>query len=896
MTIRNLDSLLRPRSVAVIGASPRPDSVGGVVLRNIRAGGFRGPVMPVNPKYQAIDDLPVYPDVGSLPEAPDLAVIATPATTVPGLIATLGDRGTKAAIVISAGFGASEEGRRRTQHMLDGARPHLLRVLGPNCVGLIAPHHALNASFAHLSPPAGNIAFLVQSGAIVTSVIDWAAARRVGFSHLVSMGEMADVDFGDMLDYLASDTESAAILLYMEAVTNARKFMSAARLAARNKPVIVIKAGRHADSARAATSHTGVLAGTDAVYDAAFRRAGLLRVDELDELFAAAATLSAAPRPEGDRLAILTNGGGLGVLAVDALIGQGGRLATLSDETIARLDGALPPTWSRDNPVDIIGDATPERYAVGLEALLSDRNADAVLVLNCPTAITSGLAAAQAVIDTVGGRRRCILTSWVGEATAREARTLFAQHRIPSFGTPEQAVRGFMHLVRYKRNQELLAETPPSIPEDFPTDSAAARAVIRRVLADGRTVLTEPESQAVLRAYGVPLVPTEVAETPAAAAEIATRLNTPVVLKILSPDITHKSDVGGVALDLKEPGEVETAATAMLARVRRHKPGARIEGFVVQPMIRRRNAHELIVGVSEDAQFGPIVLFGQGGTAVEVVADRAIALPPLNLKLARELMAQTRVYRLLKGYRDRPAAALDAIAITLMKVAQLAADVGEVVELDINPLLADEQGVMALDARVRVRPSDRPASARLAIRPYPRELEEVVSGPDGRRLLLRPVRPEDEPAFRRGFAKLSPESIRLRFFAPLRELSHGMAARLTQIDYDREMALVLADPGPAPSAEIYGVVRISADPDGEQAEFAVTVRDDMAGRGLGEMLLRRIIAYARGRGIRLIFGDVLAENAPMLDLCRRLGFALEYHPGDPGLVRASLSLSSGTPA
>jgi acetyltransferase len=886
MTIRNLDRLFEPSSVALIGASDRDGSIGKVVLRNLREGGFKGGIALVNPKYQAIAGLPCHAGIGQLPATPDLAIIATPAATVPELVDQLARRGTKAAVILSAGFGGAE-GRAMKERILAAARPHLVRLVGPNCVGMLAPAIGLNASFAHLMPAKGNLAFLSQSGAIITSVIDWAKARNIGFSYLVSMGEMADVDFGDMLDYLAGDGGTSAILLYMEAVTNARKFMSAARRAARLKPVIVIKAGRHGEAARAVASHTGALAGSDAVYDAAFERAGLLRVFDLDALFEATETLAMARKPPGDRLAILTDGGGIGILATDALLDLGGRLAELAPETVARLDAAQPPGWSRGNPVDIVGDAPAQRYTDALTILLEDKGADAILVLNCPTAVTSAVEAARAVIDAVGSHDRCILTNWVGDETAQAARRLLIEAGLPTYDTPEHAVRAFTHMVRFHRNQERLMETPPSLPDTFATDPTAVRAIIDDVLAAGRTLLSAPESRAVLRAYGVPTVSEVIADSPTAARQCAENMNAPVALKILSPDITHKSDVGGVVLGLATPAAVEAAAVAMLERVQLKQPAARLSGFALQPMVNRPLAQELIVGVSEDAQFGPVILFGHGGVAVETIGDRAIALPPLNLKLAHELMGRTRVHRLLSGFRDRPAAALDQIALVLLKVSQLTVDFGEITELDINPLLADHEGVLALDARVRVRRFDGPAATRLSIRPYPSELEEMLTATDGTRFLLRPIRPEDEPQLVAGFAQLSPQSIRMRFFSTMRELTHNLAARLTQIDYDREMALVLTDPGPTGRQPIYGVVRLAADPDNERAEYAIVVRDDMAGRGLGMLLMRRMLAYAERCGIKEIFGDVLAENKRMLDITRRLDFAAERLSGQPDIVRVT---------
>jgi acetyltransferase len=899
MTTRNLDYLFKPRSIALIGAGKRPSSVGAVLAHNLFNAGFDGPVMPVNPKHRAIEGVLAYPDVASLPVTPDLAVIATPAATVPGIVEQLAARGTRAAVIITAGFeeGADEQGKGLRQAFLDAARPKMLRILGPNCLGVLVPGVGLNASFAQLHPRPGKLAFVAQSGAMVTAVLDWASARGIGFSHLVSLGDMADVDFGDMLDYLANEPDTRAILLYVEAVTAARKFISAARAASRTKPVIVVKAGRHAEGARAAASHTGALAGSDAVYDAVFRRAGMLRVLGLDELFAAVETLDMARPPRGDRLAIVTNGGGMGVLATDALMDRGGRLAELAEDTRAALDRVLPATWSHANPVDIIGDAPASRYRDALQIVLRDPGVDAVLVLNCPTAIASGAEAARAVIDTAcTDHCPTLLTSWVGDGFAEQGRRLFVEHRLPTYETPGNAVEAFVYLVDYDRRQQALMQTPPSESEDFSPQPARVRAILDKALEKRREWLLEPEAKAVLAAYGVPVVETRSAETPAAAAALAAAIGGPTALKVVSPDITHKSDVGGVALDLQGPTAVRERAEAMAKQLSVSHPEAKLVGFTVQPMVHRPGAYELIVGAMQDAQFGPVLLFGHGGTAVEVVNDKAIGLPPLNMRLAREMMEHTRIFRLLRGYRGLPAANLDAIAMTLLRISQLVIDIPEILELDINPLLADEYGVMALDARVKVAPAHGPAEARLAIRPYPKGLEEPIALEDGRTLLLRPIVPEDELALQAAFARLSPEEIRLRFFAPMKSLPHVQAARFTQIDYDREMALVLTEPGRPGRTEIYGVVRLYADPDNERAEYAIIVGRELSGLGLGRRMMERIVDYARGRGIGEIFGDVLQENAPMLRLCRELGFSESRCPEEQGIVRVTLPLGeSGHP-
>jgi acetyltransferase len=891
VSIRNLKALFQPRSVALIGASRKPHSVGKVLARNLFHSGFEGPIMPVHPQQEAVECVLAYPSVRDLPRVPDLGVIATPPDVVADVVRNLGEMGTRAAVIITAGFGEGgrEDGQARRQAVLDAARPYTLRLVGPNCVGLMLPSLGLNASFAHISPLKGDLAFVTQSGAMVTAMLDWATPRGIGFSHIVSLGDKIDVDFGDTLDYLASDGRTRAILLYVEAITDARKFMSAARAAARTKPVIVIKGGRQAEGAKAVSSHTGALAGSDAVYDAAFRRAGMLRVYDLRELFDAAETLATSPPVTGERMAILTNGGGLGVLAVDALIGGGGKLAELSQDTLDKLNAVLPATWSGGNPVDIIGDAPGERYAKALKALLDEPEADAVLVLNCPVAVADSTDAAHAVIRTLGGRRHPVFTSWLGEGAAREARQLFSGRRIPSYETPEDAVRGFLHLMRYRRNQGELMETPPSIPNDFEPDPAAARKPVETALAAGNEWLSEADSKAVLAAYGLPIVETRTASNPEEAVQAAEGIGFPVALKILSPDITHKSEVGGVKLELEDADGVRAAAEAMLRRVARNRPDATVDGFTVQRMVRRAGAHELIIGATEDVLFGPVLLFGQGGTAVEVLRDQCLALPPLNMNLARRMIADTRVYRLLEGYRDQPRAALDEIAMALIKLSQLIIDLPEIAEVDINPLLADDKAVVALDARIKVRQPTAAGTRRLAIRPYPKQLEERTQTYDGLEVMLRPIRPEDEPALREAFKKLSPEDVRLRFFTPIRELSHQFAARLTQIDYNREMALVATTPDKP--EDLLGVVRIAMDPDNRRGEYAVVVRSDLKGRGLGYLLMERIIAYARARGTAEVVGDVLAENRGMLEMCKELGFDQHHDPEDPQLVHVRLTLN-----
>ena len=887
MTVRNLEFLFRPKSVALIGASGKPHSVGATALQNLLSGGFCGPVMAVNPKHKQLGDVPIYKNVASLPTTPELALICTPPATVPGLIAELGERGTRAAIVLSAGlslpFGNS--GKNVRDAMLDAARPYLLRILGPNCVGLIVPAIGLNASFAHTSALSGKLAFVSQSGALTTAILDWAKSKGIGFSHFVSLGDSADVDFGDVLDYLASDTDTSAILLYVESIRAARKFMSAARAAARNKPVIVVKAGRAPEGAKAAASHTGALAGADDVYDAAIRRAGMLRVYTTEDLFDAAETLARARPVNGNRICIMTNGGGTGVLAADAVALGHGKLAALSDDTLSQLDKILPSTWSHGNPVDIIGDASVERYVETLKLLQRDAQSDTILFLHAPTAIVPSAEIAVAMAPVVSQSPRNVFSCWLGGDAVTEARRIFRDAGIPTYDTPEQAVRGFLQVVDYRSNQSLLMETPPSVQIEFTPDMEAARTIVHAVIAAGRDILTEPEAKTVLAAYGIPVVETRVANGVEDAVLVAQKLGFPVAIKIFSPDITHKSDLGGVVLNLKTADDVRSAAQAMLERIGKLRPEAKLNGFTVQTMVHRRGTFELIVGASTDAVFGPVILFGEGGTAVEVIGDRAIGLPPLNTNLAKDLISRTRISRMLEGYRDHAPADLAAIQHALLQVSQLVCDIEEIVELDINPLLADAAGVLALDARIKV--VAKSVRTQLAIRPYPKALEERVDW-DGQQILLRPIRPEDEPRHSEFFKALTSEDIYFRFFGMVRRPDHTQLARMTQIDYDREMAFVACGGGNC--EQTLGVARAISDPDNMKAEFAIIVRSDLKHKGLGSLLLRKIIRYCQSRGVQELVGETLAENTRMMKLARQLGFSLRTSPDDHE-IRLHLTLA-----
>lgn len=877
MTTRNLDAVFAPKSIALIGASDRPGTVGAVVARNLLTAGFAGRIFLVNQRAQTVEGRAVYTSVASLPEAPDLAIIATPPQTAPSLVAELGARGCHAAVVVSAGFGSHDAPLR--QALLDAARPHLLRVVGPNCLGVQSPRSHVNASFAHVEPAAGKIALVSQSGAILASLLDWAAARAIGFSRVVSLGDMSDVDFGDMLDFLALDAETKAVLLYIENVTHAHKFISAGRIAARGKPVIVVKSGRSQAGARAAATHTGALAGADLVYDAAFRRAGMLRVDDLGDLFDAAAMLASGPRVKGDRLTILTNGGGAGVLAADELEARGGRLAPLSTLALEKLNAVLPPTWSHANPIDIIGDAGEERYLAAMRILLADNAQDALLVMNCPTGVADSLASASAIADLARETSTPVLTCWLGEATARNSRALFEARAVPSFETPDQAVRALMQLVTYRRNQDQLLQTPCVLPHT--SDRAAARRVIEQAMRQGRLVLTEAEAKDVLKAYNLPVVETWIAHTASDAAARATKVGGRVVLKIYSPGISHKSDVGGVALNLQADA-VEREAAAMLERVGPRAPGARLLGFTVQRMVETSGATELLAGLHVDPTFGAVVLFGAGGVAVEVNPDRAMAIAPINAALAGDLIDRTHVAKLLLGYRNVPPANRAAIEAALVALSDLAVENPEIESLDINPLLANASGIVALDARISLRYA--PAHSDLSITPYPASLERTRTIA-GATISFRPIRPEDEHALIAMAAHCDAEDLRFRFHGAVTALTHAMAARLTQMDYDREMAIIALD-----GEAIVGVVHILYDPNFENGEFAILVRTDRQGEGLGGALMSMILDNARAKGCRSVAGNALRQNTQIVALTKALGATIVQSPAADGVVTLQFSL------
>ncbi|MBI1914830.1 MAG: bifunctional acetate--CoA ligase family protein/GNAT family N-acetyltransferase [Planctomycetes bacterium] len=885
----SLDPIFRPRSVAVVGASATPGSVGSILIRNLIENPFGGVVYPVNPKRKAVHGVLCYPDLAAVPEPVNLAVIATPAATVPGVIKECVDRGIPTAIVISAGFSElGPDGRKLETEIKTIAKGHM-RLIGPNCLGVIHPPSNLNASFAASMARPGRIALLSQSGAICTAILDWAQEKHIGFSSFVSVGAMIDVDFADLIDYFADDPQTRSIILYMESIGDVRKFLSAARGVSRTKQVIVVKAGRHEAGARAAASHTGALAGSDDVFDTAFRRAGVLRVRTIAELFSMSEILSMQAQPRGPALAIITNAGGPGVMATDALLLDGGQLAELRPETKAALDAVLPPFWSHANPIDILGDATPQRYRQVVEICTKDDHIDGLLLLLTPQAMTDPTETAREVTAVGQRQRKPVLACWMGGGTVRAGREVFNRASIPTFDAPESAIRAFLHMVQYRRNQELLYETPEAIAEDTSPDEKRVRSVVAAVRAENRTLLTEAEAKEVLSAYGIPVTPTVPCRSVDEAITAAGRIGYPVVLKLLSRTITHKSDVGGVQLNLVNEQAVRQAFEAIWAGVARAVYAGAFEGVTVQPMVKEKG-YELIVGSSVDAQFGPVILFGSGGVLVEVFQDRALGLPPLTRTLARRLMERTKIGKALQGVRGQRSVDMKELETLLVRFAQLVVDFPEVQEIDINPLLASPERLVALDARVLLGSTDLPPQKRprLAIEPYPSRYTAPFRLRDGREVLVRTIRPEDEPLIIAFHAGHSEHTIRMRFFSLVKTLSHESLIRLCHLDYAREMALV-AVWRDAREQHFAAVSRYYLEPESGTAEFAVIVGDAWQGQGLGTHLMERLIAVARERGVRHLKGLVLRENEAMLALMQKMHFKPEYS-AEPDVVVVSMDL------
>ncbi|WP_031484559.1 bifunctional acetate--CoA ligase family protein/GNAT family N-acetyltransferase [Maridesulfovibrio frigidus] len=900
MSVVNLEFLFQPRSIAVIGATNEPDNPGNILMRNLMGGGFLGPVMPVSVNVEAISGVLTYKDVDALPKVPDLAIICRPLEECPEILAKLSARGVKASALIGPGFSKMSEDDKikLSRELMTAANSPHMRILGPKSLGFIIPSLNLNASIAPLPAKAGKIAFVSQSDSFIPTVLDWAHTNDIGFSHVISMGSRIDLTFGDILDYLGSDSQTRSILLYIESINDARDFMSAARAASRNKPVLVIRPGQALQHVTQELSQLGgtMSARSDEVFDVAFRRAGMLRVQTIDGLFDAAQTLASLRQPvRGNRLAIIANGTSAGLTAADGLIRRGGKLAQLSDETITKLDEVFDGAWGKSNPVIIGFDSPGEEYLDAVKVLIKDKGVDAVLVVNVPFAGFSGVKIAETLATGLKKIRRMVLTSWLGSGISRKSRRVFSQAGIPTYDSADQAVRAFMYMAEYQRNQELLTETPDSLPSDFFPDTTTAREIVRKALSEGREDLNDPESHRVLAAYGLPVVETKIAISAREAVIAADELGCPVALKIRSPQISQPYDVGGVVLDLESPEKVWETAATMLTRVNRQRPDAYIEGFTVQKMGRRSRAHELFISASVDPTFGPIIHFGHGGMTREVVRDQAIAMVPLNMSLARELISRTRIFRLLSGTPTQPPIDIEDLCLTLIQVSQLFIDIPQIVNLDINPLYADDTGVLALGAKIRVAECGENCPE-LAIRPYPRELEECVVLKDNRQVTLRPIRPEDEPAHYAFLAQVSDEDMRMRFFGVVRrDFDHKDMSRFTQINYDREMAFIATAIGSSGLPETLGVVRTSTKPDNSEAEFAIVIRSDLKGSGLGSMLFHKIIRYTRERATHWLVGQTLFENKAMQGLSRKFGFEIsENYEEDLVEMRLDCSKEAGS--
>jgi acetyltransferase len=893
--VHKLDRIFKPQRIVLFGANENPKGVGCTVLRNIVGAGYRGVVYPVSPNMEAVLGIHAYPDLKSVPRQADLAVICTAAQQVPDIVRACGEAGVLGLVIVSAGFKeigaegrALEERIREERRRFDG-----MRIIGPNCLGIISPGLSLNVSFATGMPKKGKVAFISQSGALCTSVLDWALDENIGFSYFVSIGNTVDVDFGDLIDYFGEDEGTESIILYVESLREARDFMTAARAFARRKPIIAYKAGRFSESAAAAASHTGAMAGEDSVYEAAFQRCGIARVFEIGDIFDIAELVARYHQPRGARLGIVTNAGGPGVMATDTLIARKGILAELSPATVDALNETMPPFWSHRNPVDVLGDARPKRVAKAVEIVLADPGVDAVLVILTPQAMTNPTATAKTVGDLAATSAKPILAAWLGGASMREGVRILNDLGIATYATPEQAVRAFMTLVEYGRNLDILFETPRDIPVEFPIDRQELRArFLPKLPADGG-ILSEAESKALLKGYGIPVVEPRAALTADEAVLISREIGYPVVIKILSPDITHKTDVGGVVLDLQGEAEVRAAFDRTIASARRHLPEARIDGVTVQRMVQAKQGFEMIVGSKKDPTFGATIMVGMGGVLAEVLRDRALGFPPLNERLARRMCESLQSWPVLQGYRGRPGGNIDRLIETLMRFSYLVADYPEIREMDINPLLVTQQDVIALDARIVVEPAGWGFGrySHLVLRPYPEEYVGPATLKDGTQLVLRPIKPEDEPLWKDLLASCSVETIYARFRALFQWKEHEQATRYCFIDYDREIAIV-AEIEEAGKRKLIGVGRLIADPDHETVEYAVLVADAWQNRGLGGILTDYCYEIAKRWGLKRVVAETASENSRMLALFKNRGFEME-HDSEGTVVEVVKELPEG---
>jgi acetyltransferase len=876
MTTKNLDKLFNPKTIAVIGATNRKGSVGYSLMQNLIMGQYEGIIYPINPNRKSVHGVKAYPSIKEIPDNIDLALIATSASTVPGLVEECGHAGVKGIVIITAGFKeAGKEGEAMCKKILQTAEKYDISIIGPNCLGFIRPKLSLNASFAARMAKPGKIAFISQSGALCTAVLDWSIKQNVGFSYFVSIGSMIDVGFHDLIDYFGQDPETSSILIYMESLTDARKFLSAARAFARAKPIIILKVGKSLEGAKAAMSHTGSITGNDAVFDAAFKRAGIMRVNTIAELFDCTQALAMQKRPLGNRLAVITNAGGPGVIATDALISDNGRLAQLSASTIKKLDKVLPPTWSKGNPVDVLGDAGADRYKESIRLCINDKGIDGLLVILTPQGMTDSVSVARALVELSRNSEKPVFASWMGEDDVEPGRRVLETGNVPSFRMPEDAVRCFMRLYSYTKNLEALYETPATIPHAFVPKTMANKKLINDIFKQGRFTMTEFESKKFLSNYGIPVAKNDIAKSPADAAIIAEKIGFPVAMKILSPDILHKTDVGGVRININNKEEAEKAYSDILSTVKKHNAKADIHGIFIEDMASRR--YELLIGCKKDPIFGPTIVFGMGGVAVEVFKDINIGLPPLNMALSMRLIEETKIFRLLKGYRGIAGVDLSSIQFLLYKFAYLVSDFPEIKEIDINPFAVDEKGGIVLDAKVILDESmkDRKIKpySHMVISPFPKEYTTTFKMNDGRIASLRPIKPEDEPMEAEMFTKFSEKTQRFRFFQSIKEITHELLIRYTQIDYDREIAII-AVVNENGKSNMAGVVRIIADAYNETAEFAIVVADPWQNKGLGGKFTDYILEIAKKRGIKKIYADFLKDNYVMHHMFKKRGFII----------------------
>jgi acetyltransferase len=887
MGVENLDYIFKPKSIAVIGASNTVGSAGYRVFRNLIGSGYEGVVYPVNPKYESIQGVQAYPSVKDVPKSVDLAIISTPAQTVLDIVEQCGKKSIKGILIISAGFKEiGAEGVALEKKLLEIKEKYKMRIVGPNCVGFVVPYLNLNATFIGSMPERGNIALFSQSGAVCGAILDWAQASKVGFSSFVSVGSMLDVDYGDLIDYFGMDIHTRSIVLYVESITDAKKFMSATKSFARAKPIIVIKSGRFKEGAKAASSHTGAMAGEDAIYEAAFRRAGIVRVNNIEDLFNCSSILAKQPRPPGRNIAIITNAGGPGVLATDSVIEKGGALAKLSDETMEKLNKVLPPTWSHGNPVDIIGDGDEERYQKAIEICLEDKNIDGLLILCVPQVVANPDKLAERLIDISRKTTRPIITSFMGEASVIHARQILNTNNIPTYDTPDAAVESYMYLYHYERHLAQLYETPEELNIKTPAHKETIKKILDAAEKEKRDLLNEMESKTFLELYGIKTTKPHVAETEDKAAQLAEKIGYPVVMKIHSPQITHKSDVGGVVLDLRCKEDVKKTFKEMIKRAKEKAPDAKILGVTIQKMI-KTHGYELIMGSKKDPVFGSAILFGLGGIYTELFKDRSIGFPPLNQVLAQRIIEKTRAYELLKGFRGLPPVNMTKVEETLVNFSQLIIDYPEIKEIDINPLIASGDELIAVDARIILDKNwkDKP---HLIIMPYPTKYVKTVKLKDGTEVLLRPIKPEDELLWLDMFQTFSQETVRFRFFRILKDTPHEMRTRYCNIDYDREIAIV-AEVKEKDKRRFLGVTRVILKPGStDEAEYALVVTDKWQRLGLGSEFIDYTIEIAKDKGVKKLYGVVLKDNVPMLTLCREKNFKISE--GDPGEYKVEYDL------